>query len=137
VHNPAAMRLVQRIRGLHPVLQHLLKRPRSFLQPLSKGFSLHALHHQVIDPILTPNVMQHADVRMIQARDGFGFALEALLANRIRRELRWQNLDCHGALEARVSRPIHFAHPACAKRRRDFVGAKMCAWRERHKLPRL
>jgi hypothetical protein len=52
-----------------------------FLHPLCQCFSLHELHHQVIDPILTPNVMQHTDVWMIQARDGFGFALEALLAN--------------------------------------------------------
>src|SRR6266481_4121241 len=81
--------------------------------------------------------MQHADVRMIQTRDGFCFALKPLLANRIGGELRRKNLDGDVALQPRVPRAIHFSHPTCAEGRRDFVGAKMCAWRERHKLPRL
>src|ERR1700740_675687 len=64
-----------------------------FLQPLRKCFAFHALHHQIVDPILMAYVVEHADVGMIQARDSFGFALEALFADGISGELRGQNLD--------------------------------------------
>ena len=82
-------------------------------------------------------VVQHADVRMIQARDGLCFALEPLLANWIRGELRWQDLDRDGALQPCVAGAIDFTHPADAELRRDFIRAKFCAWSERHRLPRL
>jgi len=48
------------------------------------------------------NIVQHANVGMIQAGDGFRFAFEALPANRIRRELSGENLDGDIAIKARV-----------------------------------
>ena len=60
--------------------------------------------------------MQHADMWMIQAGNGFRFAFKSLLANGITRKLFWQNLDRDSALQSRIPRAIHFAHPACAQR---------------------
>ena len=88
MHYSAAMRFVQRVGDLHSVLENLLQRQRAFLQPLGQRFPFDALHHQITDPVLATNIVQHADVRMIQARDGLRFAFKSLLANRIRRELR-------------------------------------------------
>src|SRR5262249_43414778 len=79
------------------------------------------------------DVIQHADVRMIQARNGLGFAFEALLTNRIGGQMRWQNLDCDRTFQPRIPRAIHLPHPACAQRREDFIRSKPCAWTERHK----
>ncbi len=81
------------------------------------------------------DVMQHTDVRVIQARDGFRFTLEALFANWIRRELRGKNFDRYRAIEPRITGPIHFAHPARAKRSGNFIWAKFGAWREGHNWP--
>jgi len=41
------------------------------------------------------------------------------------------------AFQPRVARAIHFPHPARAQRGHDFIGAKLCAWSERHNCPRL
>jgi hypothetical protein len=72
--------------------------------------------------------MQHTNVRMIQARDGLGFALKPLLANCVRGELRGQNLDGDSAFQPRVAGAVDFAHAACAQRLRDFIGAQVRAW---------
>src|SRR6516165_10592204 len=124
MHYPGTMRLVQRVCDLRPVLQHLLERQRSFLQTLRQRFSLHTLHHQILDPILMTDVIEYADVWMIQTGDGLGFTLEALLADAVRRKMRGENLDGNGTFQARVACPIHLAHPARTKRRLDFVGPK-------------
>ncbi|PYT97781.1 MAG: hypothetical protein DMG38_18465 [Acidobacteria bacterium] len=53
--------------------------------------------------------------------DGFGFALEALFASRISRELRGKNFYRDGAVEPCVPRTVHLAHPARAERRDDLM----------------
>ena len=47
-------------------------------------------------------VVEHADVGMIEAGDGFGFALEALFADGIRGELLGENFDGDGAVQPRI-----------------------------------
>jgi hypothetical protein len=58
-----------------------------------------------------------------------------LLASGIGGKLCGKNLDGDRAIEPRIPRPIHFAHPACAERGRDFIRAKLCAWSKRHNWP--
>jgi hypothetical protein len=98
MHHTTAMRIIQCIRDLRTQLEHLLQRQRPLLQTLGQRFALDALHHQVVDSVLMTDVMQHANVWMIQVRDGFRFALEPLLANRITRKLLRKNLDRNGAI---------------------------------------
>src|SRR6516165_6602689 len=86
MNDSRSMCFVQGVGNLRSVLQHLLQGQRSFLQPLRECFSFDTLHHQIVDPTLMAYVVEHADVGMIQLGDGLGFALEALLANGIRRE---------------------------------------------------
>jgi len=69
---------------------------------------------------------------MIQAGNDFGFALEALAARRIVREMVRKNLDGDRAVETRVPSPIHFSHATCANGRKDFVRAKFEAVEQRH-----
>src|SRR5215472_8433491 len=116
VHNPCAMRLIQRIRDLCSVLQHLLQRQRPLLQPLRQRLSFHTLHHQVIHAILTTHIMQRANVRMIQSRNRLGFSLESLLSRGIRRHFLRQNLDRHIPTESRILRSIHLSHSTCTER---------------------
>jgi hypothetical protein len=69
---------------------------------------------------------------MIEAGDGFGFALEALFANGIRGELRGENLDGDGAVQPRILGAVHLSHPARAERDADLIGTKLCTRSERH-----
>ncbi len=131
----AAMRSVQRTRDLHSILQDLVEGQRSLFEPLCQRLPFHALHHKIVDAILTADVMQHTNVRMIQAGNGLSFAFEALLSNGIGGKLLRQYLNRDSPLQPRVARAIDFAHPARAERRRDFIGAKPSARSERHSWP--
>ena len=50
-------------------------------------FALEVLHHEVVEPVMGTDVMEGADMRMVQARDEPGFPLEALAAFRVVREM--------------------------------------------------
>ena len=108
------MRFLQRIADLHATLQRLLQRHRPFLQPRFQSLALDILHNQVVGPILATDVVQHANVRMIQRRNGAGFPLEALLGLGIVRQMNRQDFDGDGAVEARVGRAIDFSHASGA-----------------------
>ena len=79
-----------------------------------KRRSLDQLHHQVV----RPDVVQRADVGMVQRGDRARFALEP------RAELVAADLDRDGALQTRIARGEHVAHATCADRVQEFVGAE-------------
>src|SRR5690349_4627416 len=60
--------------------------------------------------LVDTDVVQGADVRMIEAGDDRRFAIEAVTPLGIGREIRRQELDRDGAAEAGVDCPVHFAH---------------------------
>ena len=64
------------------------------------------------------------DVRMVQRREHFRFALKACEPIVIRRDGRRQNLDGDLALQLGVGGPIHLAHAAFANLGGDFVDAE-------------
>src|SRR5260370_31992522 len=137
VDGAATVGFVERIGDLRAVFQGLIEWERTLFQPLGESFTFDALHHQIIGAILLADVMERADVWMVQAGDGFRFAFEALLANRIRAELRGKDLDGDAALQPRIARPIDFAHSAGTERSSNLVRAKMCTWGQGHDWRRL
>src|ERR1700676_1641755 len=84
--------------------------------------ALDILHYQVIGA----DVVNLADIRMIERGDGFGFALEAL------RELGGGNLDSYVAIQARIARAVDLAHAARADGRENLIGAQVVAGGEGH-----
>src|SRR5438105_3539784 len=78
------------------------------------------------------DVVQRADVRMIQRGDRVGFALEALAMLGVHRQIWREHFDGDVAVQARIARAIDFAHPARAERREDFVWAEARAGGQRH-----
>src|SRR5882672_9988765 len=90
-------------------------------------FALQVLHHQEGSSILATNVMQHANMGMIQGRNGASFPLEALLGLRIFRKMRRQDLDGYGAVKAGVARAVHLAHAARSQRRLDLIWTELGA----------
>ena len=73
---------------------------------------------------------------MVEAGDGFCFALEAMAACGIGGELR-ENLDGDGALQTGVAGTVHLSHPARAERRRDFIRPKPHTWSQSHRWQEL
>ena len=63
------------------------------------------------------------DVRVVQGREGLGFALEAGEPIRVVRERLGQHLDRDVPPQVRVRRAIHLAHAAHADLGGDFIRA--------------
>ena len=82
--------------------------------------------HQFHDEIVGPDVEEGADVRMIQGRDGAGFALEAL------GELFSGNLDGDVAAQAGIARAVDFAHPAGSNGCENLIRPEADAGGQRH-----
>ena len=70
------------------------------------------------------NVVERADVWMIQRRECPGFALEPRHALGVGREQLGKNLDRDVAIELRVARPIDITHSARANGGEDFIWAE-------------
>jgi hypothetical protein len=61
------------------------------------------------------------DVRMVQRREGLGFACEPDEPFGVARENVGQHFDRNVAIQRRVARPIHLPHAAGAEGRKDFI----------------
>jgi hypothetical protein len=64
------------------------------------------------------------DVRVVQRRQGLSFACEPCKPLGIARDQIGQHFDRDVAIQLRIARPIHFAHPAGPEGRDDFVRAE-------------
>ena len=79
------------------------RRQRTFQQPLRERLAFEIFHHQIIGSVLVADVVEGADVGMIQAGNGFCFALESLAQFGAVREMIGQNFDGDDAIEAGVA----------------------------------
>ncbi len=127
-----AVCLIQSAGNLGSVLQHLRQWQRPFGQPRRQRLSLQIFHDDEINAVLPADVVQSAYVRMIQAGNNFGFALETLTARSMIGEMRWKNLDGDRAVESRIPRPVDLAHATHTERRDDLVGTQFDAVGQRH-----
>src|SRR5205085_11292506 len=91
------------------------KRPA--FEPVRDGLALHQFHHEVV----RPDVVESADVGVIQRRNRTGLALEAGA------ELLMGELDGDGPAEARVDGAKDLAHAALAKFAFHLVGPQASA----------
>ena len=83
MHHAAAMRLLQAVADVGCVAQDLLDRQRPLGQAVGQRLAFQILHDQVVGAVLVSDVVERADVGMIQRRDGPRFAVEALLGLRV------------------------------------------------------
>ena len=127
VNDACRVRRVQRVRDFDGVAEDLVDRERAFAQAAGERFAFQIFHHEETGAVLVPNVVEDADVRMIQRRNRARLAVKALAPVGIARQIRRQHFDRDGAFEPRVPRSIHFAHAPGSDRGKDFVGADACA----------
>ena len=73
------VRAIKRVGNLDRVAEHLFGRQRSAREPRGQRLAFEVLHDEEGDAVLLADIVQDADVRMVQRRDGARFAIEALL----------------------------------------------------------
>ena len=110
---------------LHGQAYHFLDAERTVQRS-----ALHVLEHQIAGA----DIVDLANVRMIQRRNRPGLLLEAADAIRVGGKRLGEDLDRHVTTKTRVARTIHFAHAAGADQRDDFIRADLraqCEWHVR------
>ena len=133
-----AVRLVERVGQLHRVGEGLIEWQRSACQTLGERLAFDQFHHEVasgsagrrVGSTGVTDIVERADMRMIQLRDRAGLAFESLAELRILSQLRRQYLDRDGAPQAGVASLVDLAHPARPDEGLDFVGTEARAGSE-------
>ena len=95
------------------------------LQPPRQRFAFQVLHHQEVDIVLMPHVVEDADVWMFQRGDRLRLALEPLVKLGVVFQVLGQDLDRDAAVQARVAGLVDLAHAAGAERRHNLVRAEV------------
>jgi hypothetical protein len=101
-------------------LRGVFERPIQRKGPFQRR-AFDVLHYQVVGA----DVVELADVRMVQRRHRARFALEAL------GEFLLGDLN-GDAVQPRIPRPLHLAHASRANERKNLVRAQSLACGERH-----
>ena len=92
--------------------------------PLRQVLALDEFHHQRADPVRVFKTVDVRDVGVIQRRKGLGFACEPGEPVGVAREEIGQHFDRDVAIQRRITRPVHFAHPAGPEGGKDLVRAE-------------
>ena len=110
--NAAAMRFYERCGDLHPQALSVIdsKWP-------TQRFPFDVLHHQIV----RADIVQLANVRVIQSRDEFCFLCESLPVFGV------QSFDRDNAVQSRVSRLPHFSHTPGAEERKNLIRTESAA----------
>jgi hypothetical protein len=74
------------------------------------------------------DIMERADVRVVQPGDGLRLTLEPGAAIRVGAQLGGQHFDGHTAVEPRVLRLVDLAHPARADGGLNLIGSQPGSW---------
>ena len=114
MHDALFVRGFERIGDLACDGQRLLDRNRAPLDALGQRFALHQFH----DEVVRADIVQRADIGMIQRGDRAGFALEAVA------ESLGGDFYGHFTMESGIGRAIDLAHATGADRRKDLVGTE-------------
>jgi hypothetical protein len=132
MNDPRTVRAIERIRDLATEPEHVGRGQRAAGQPLGQRFALDQLHDQIVDVPITADVVEGADVGVVEARRHARLALETRTHIGLLGELGGQDLDRHVTAEPGVPRPVDLAHPPRAERGDDLVRAETGASSELH-----
>jgi hypothetical protein len=108
------MRRVERAGDLNRDQQRIVHRQLTARETVGQRLSFQVLHDEIGSPILFANVVQCANVRMIERRDDARLAVEPLAEVRVGSQAFRQDFERDGPIQARVPRAVHLAHSACA-----------------------
>lgn len=127
MNDALTVRIVQRIRNVIRDCERAIERDGSVGETIGERLPLEVFHHQEIDPLVMAEVIERADVRMIENGNRSRLTVETSAGRRIRAEAFGEYLDRHRSIKAPIARAIHLTHSTGANGRDDFVGPDACA----------
>ena len=104
--------------------KQMLQRKRAFAQARTQRLAFQIFHDQEADSVLLADIIELADVGVIERRNSAGFALEPLFGVVLVGEMLRKNLDRDRSFKPGVAGAVDFAHAAGTDRRADLVGAE-------------
>ena len=121
MHDPAAVSRIKSIGDLNGQLEQLLGFERVTRDQMLKGHSLQVLHRDESLRVLLTNVVDRADVRVVQGRSRLRFPLEAGQGLGIAGDFIREKFECDETMQAGVFRLIDHAHAAATQLFEDAV----------------
>jgi len=112
---------IERIRDLDTEIQELLQRERLAVNVMAQGIAVDELHGDERLAVLLANVINSADVRVVEGGSGMGFSAEAFEGQRILPQIFWKKFQGDCAVEAHILSLEDHAHTASAKSFQDAV----------------
>src|SRR5438128_2485461 len=97
-----------------------------------QGFPFEIFHYQILKSILRTDIMDRANMGMIQRSNGSRLALKPLLPLWIEAKMGRQDFDCDYPVQARVSSTVHLTHATRTQRRLDLIGPQLCSRSQTH-----
>src|ERR1700722_15411644 len=127
MNDTGAMGDVQSFCDFNSNLQQFREGQRALAQTLGKRLAVEELHNQEFGAVLRADIVEMADVRVIQRGNSTGLALETLLEFGIVGQMSGQNLDGNRSIEARIFGAVDLTHAPGAEWRLNFIGPEFCA----------
>jgi hypothetical protein len=115
MNDPLGVRGIERVGDLNTQLDENLEIDRTAADAMLQRLAFEPLHHDEMLALVLADVVDGADVRVVERGGGAGFALKPLDGLWIAGQLRWQKLQRDASAEANVFRLINHTHPAAAK----------------------
>ncbi len=129
-----AVSLVERVADVDRVAQGVDRRQRTAGQPLDERLAFEILEHEKTNRVISArgrlgvrcvaDVIERADVWVIERRDGTRLPLEALPPLRAGGEGGVEHFDGDGPVETRIAGAIDLGHPSRADEPEDFIRAQ-------------
>ena len=124
MHDSLPVCRLQCVGDLNGSVQHLLQREWSLTEAVAESRPVQELQHQVGQALELADVVDRANVRMIQRRNGPRLPVEPFGAASIGPLAVDQDLDRDRPIQPEVSCPVDLAHAARPNEGLDFVGAE-------------
>ena len=121
---PCSCARFERVRDLLRDRQCFIEWDRAAGDALRQIVALDEFHHEGGHAPAFFQAVDGRDVGMIQRGEGLGFTLEASQAIRVVRKRLGEDLDRDVAVQLRIARAKHLAHPADTDAGDDFVDAE-------------
>ena len=127
------MRRIERVRNLHGVIEQIFRGHRTALDNMPQRLPFEQLHHDEASPVLLVNVMNGANVGMIQRGSSARLALKALERLLVAGKFIGKEFQRDLPAEARVLSLIDDAHASAAELLQNPVVGNGLAVHGRHR----
>ena len=107
--------------GLDSQVQYLTHLERVFFDQALQRSALQQLHGDEMPPVFLPNLVNGAEIRVIQRRCGTRLSLKALQRLRILLQVFGQELESDVAAQVEVLGFVHDAHSASTELLQDAI----------------